>query len=64
VAQSQIPTNFTLPAEQPVVLGWAFVQPGRAGARRWLAFIANAWREGIEMYASGGLRRGPPGWFG
>ena len=65
MAQAQIPTDFIVSGERLAAPADAFVRvPRRGVVRRWLSFIASAWREGIEMYASGGIRRGPPGWFG
>ena len=62
MAQSQTPTSLTLSAEQADARGSSRLQTQRV--RRWLAFIARAWREGIEMYARGAIRRGYPEWFG
>lgn len=46
---------------------WRTTSPAsaaRARAGRWLALLADAWREGMELYVRAGMFRSHGGWFG
>jgi hypothetical protein len=42
---------------------WRISARRPAPARRWLAWLVSAWREGLALYAQAAMLRGDRGWF-